>query len=98
MDYVVTNRGKDRVAVSKLVAEIKKRTPIINTEAMLVGMRTYFRKCLTINDKWLFDNMAPGIIWSQFNKINTVLSNGKSRINAEIGSLDDIDFTVFDKK
>jgi uncharacterized protein YdaU (DUF1376 family) len=98
MDYVVTNRGKDRTAISQLVKETKKRTPGINTEEMLTGMRTYFRKCIGINDKWLFDNMAPGVIWSQFNKINTVLSNGKARISAEIGSLDDIDFSIFDKK
>jgi len=97
IDYVVTNKGKERSALSKILAEAKRRNPKQNSGEVKESCKDFFKNCLDITDKWLFENMNPSIIWSQFNKINQQLSDGKTRrFNAE-RKFSEIDFTIFDK-
>ena len=98
IDYIITNRGKERSAISKILEEAKKRTPGQNGNEVKKSFKAYFKSCLNISDKWLFDNMSPPIIWSHFNKIQNQLSNGKTRQFSKANQLSEIDYTIFDRK
>jgi len=97
IDYVVTNKGKDRSAIGKILAEAKTRNPDQTGDEVKKSFESFFKSCLNITDKWLFENMNPSIIWSQFNKINQQLSNGKARQFNAANKYSEIDFSIFDR-
>jgi len=76
-DYVIINRSKERMATGKLLGFYKKKYPKSTGDETIAGLRAYFDLCVNIPDPWLKENMSIPIIVSQFNKINTILKNGK---------------------
>jgi hypothetical protein len=76
-NYEILNRGKERIAISKILSKYKEKYPAANSEEVLEGLTGYFRQCLNINDDWLKTNMSPSIMVAKFNEINTILRNGK---------------------
>jgi uncharacterized protein YdaU (DUF1376 family) len=74
--YVVTNRGKDRDMMGKLLALYNKRNPDGDTETAIESLRSFFLLACDISDPWLYDNMNIGTLYSQINKITIILKNG----------------------
>jgi hypothetical protein len=81
VDYVLTNKGKERSSAGKLLNIYKEKYPDQGTEEALEGLRNYFRACVSINDDWLRQNMSLPILLNKFNEINNKLRNGKHSKN-----------------
>ena len=77
LEYVITNKGKERTATSKLLNLYKSKNPQSDTKQTLEDLNKYFHACINISDNWLYENMSLPIIINQFNKINNILRNGK---------------------
>lgn len=88
IEYEVTAKRKETSAISKLLTIYKKRKPESDTETTLKDFETYFRMCLNIEDAWLNENMSIPIMLSQYNKIQTILKNGKQRGSKNTGVSD----------
>ena len=69
--------AKDRSAVGKLQRLYKNKDK--NTQDSLLDFRSFFKKCLEIEDKWLFENMTLSIINSKINEIKARLLNGTNK-------------------
>lgn len=76
-DYEILNIGKERKAAGVILKHYKKKFPAAASAETLAGLKTYFEKCIAIDDKWLKQNMSLSLIVSKFNEINNILKNGK---------------------
>lgn len=88
VDYIIANHEKERSAAGKLIQIMKNKSPSLNTQQMIEGMRAYFERVVGIDDPWLFTNMSLPIILSKINEINTILINGNKRPNSQAGATD----------
>ena len=79
VEYEITNKGKERAAIGKLLNIYKKNEPDKNAEETLTDFRLYFERCIDIPDSWLYNNMSPAMIASKFNEIRTILSGGHKK-------------------
>jgi hypothetical protein len=73
-DYIILNRGKERMSAGKLSGLVRNKYPELDTEGSLQLLSDFFDRCLTIDDDWLYRNMSLSIIISKFNEINTYLN------------------------
>lgn len=78
LDYI--SNGKDRSAVGKLLTFYKNKNPDSDSDKTLNNFKLFFKQCLTISDKWYYENMSLSIINSKINEIRTML-NKKGRSN-----------------
>jgi len=94
-DYEITNIGKDRSAIGKLLRIYKTRNKASpkTSEETIEDFRLFFKECLMIKDNWLRINMTPALIVNKLNEIKTIMkgqNNGnatiKDIINAAIGN------------
>ncbi len=76
IDYVI-EKGKDRSAASRILAEYKKVYKFSDSASTLIGLRNLFKLIVKINDKWMQDNMSLPIIRSKFNSVKKYLRNGQ---------------------
>ncbi len=74
-EYIVTNLGKERSAIGKLLKLHKEKNPDMNGEETLESFYVTFKKITTIKDKFLIDNYSPSIILNQLNKITKHFKN-----------------------
>lgn len=81
LPYAVINKGKERAATGKLIAQYKIAHPDHNSNETIEGLSLYFDKVVNINDSWLRANMTLPILMSKFNEVNNILRNGKSTNN-----------------
>jgi len=81
LPYAVINKGKERAATGKLIAQYKSVHPDHNSDETIKGLGLYFDKVVNINDSWLRSNMTLPILMSKFNEVNNILRNGKSTSN-----------------
>jgi len=81
LPYAVINKGKERAATGKLLAQYKISHPDHNSNETIEGLSLYFDKVVNINDPWLRANMTLPILMSKFNEVNNILRNGKSTSN-----------------
>ena len=81
LPYAVINKGKERAATGKLIAQYKIAHPDHNSNETVEGLSLYFDKVVNINDSWLRANMTLPILMSKFNEVNNILRNGKSTSN-----------------
>jgi len=78
MEYVVI-KGKDTAAISKLLSVFKKQKPDLDTPSMLEYFRNFFKQVLAIDDQFIYTNISLAFIYSQINKINTLLLKGSKK-------------------
>lgn len=78
-DYIILNRGKERMASGKLAGLVKGKYADLDTSGSIQLLSDFFDQCLCIDDDWLYRNMSLSIIISKFNEINTHLHNGNKR-------------------
>jgi len=79
MEYYITNKGKERSAVGKILSIYKKKYPTALTEDVIEGLELFFHNCISqTSDGWMHDNMSLCLIINKFNEINTILKNGKT--------------------
>jgi hypothetical protein len=82
IDFIVTNKGKQRTACRKIYEVILKRNENTKsyiasenkTEFMLNKLELFFKYCLDFDDDFLQKSMSPAIIEI---KINEILQNAK---------------------
>ena len=79
IDYIITNKEKERSCAGKLLGIYKKKHPDLDTEQTLDGFRKYFEMVMQIKDDWIQKNMSIPIILSKFNDINKILKNGTTK-------------------
>jgi len=96
-DYEVVNKGKDRAALGKLITLVKRKNLNQTSEETLVSFDTFFKSCLNISEKFIFENITPALILSQLNKIKTILSNGKAKQFNQAQQFNDFDWSVFNR-
>jgi hypothetical protein len=98
-EYLVTNKGKERAAASKIISEYKKKNPEATTADAMVALKNYFTACCGISDDWLRKNMSLPLIVSKFNVINNTLRNGKNKsVASRSGQVDAIIEAVFNNQ
>lgn len=78
IEYIITNKGKENAAISKLLKMAKEKNPQATSDEMLNSFISYFRRCMAIEDQWIRDHVSPTIILSKFNEINKIIKHGKS--------------------
>jgi hypothetical protein len=88
MEYVITNKSKERAAAAKILGIYKGKYPKADTAAMLESLKIYFESCLNISDKWLNQNMSLPTIINQFNQINNILKDGNKRTKGQPATTD----------
>lgn len=49
-----------------------------STEQALEEMRTFFRIAMQVNDKWIYDNMSPGVLNTKFTTIATMMKENRN--------------------
>lgn len=84
LEYDVTTKGKDRLAVGKLINMNKEKNPDQNTEQATKSLELVFQVALNINprkNKFLYDNMSLSTLVSQWNTIKAI-HNGANQRNS----------------
>lgn len=82
-EYESATKGKDSNAFGMIAKKYKEKYPVHNTEQAVQGLRSFFQKCMTIDDKYIRENMSPMLIVSQMPKINSILNNKNGVSNGE---------------
>lgn len=88
-EYEVLNPAKERAAAAKILQVYKKQNPDSDTVTTLTDLRHYFSACMTIKERWLYDNMSLPTINSRFNQIKNILINGKDKSDSKKGGTTD---------
>ena len=71
--YVTISKGKERAAAGKILKLHKEKQPDMTSDETIVSLRTYFRACVKIPDKWHHEKMSLSHLVSNFNEINNKL-------------------------
>jgi hypothetical protein len=85
IEYIISNRGKERSAAGKLLRIYKNKYPDHSSDETLLNLSNFFNACVRINDGWLRDNMSLSIVINKFNQINKILTNGNQRSKTNKG-------------
>lgn len=80
-EYESVTSGKDRQALGKLAKQYKEKHPTHSTEQAIIGLSDFFAKCMSIEDKFIRENMSPMTIVNQMPKINSILKNNGTANN-----------------
>jgi hypothetical protein len=102
LEYVITNKGKERSAAGKLADIYRKKYPEANTEESIESFRVYFDACCKIQDDFYRDKISLPLILSQFNQINKILKHGSKKTIKSVADrsseIDAIVDAVYDSK
>ena len=82
-EYVVTNEGKERSAVGKMLALYKQKNPLDDSETTRERLKSYFRKVMFIDDDFIRNNISLAFILNQHNRIKKILKYGTARKKQE---------------
>jgi 5-methylcytosine-specific restriction endonuclease McrA len=77
--YEILSPGKERKMAEKIISEYRIKHPDQKFDEIITGLRAYFKKCLAIDQPWLRTNMSLGVIVSQYNTINKILSEKENK-------------------
>lgn len=75
--YEILNFGKEARQIKIIIGKYKDKYPDATDDSIVTELRSYFTKCVNIDDPWLKTNMSPSLIVSKFNEINKRIKNGK---------------------
>lgn len=78
-DYDVVFKGKDRLAVMQLLRVYKEKNPLSDSEKTIEDFKFFFQASLSIDDKYVYNNVTLTYIASNINKIKQLFNNGKNR-------------------
>lgn len=78
IEYIVSNKGKERAAAAKLLSLFKKYYPDYNSEEMYNFISNFFDSVFLIDDNFIQNNMSLSIIFNNINKIFKILKYGNS--------------------
>lgn len=81
--YALTSyKGKEAKEINDVYRkylQMKESMGIIpNTEQALQDMRTFCRISMNIKDKWIYDNMSPGVLSIKFTTIATMMKENRN--------------------
>lgn len=81
--YALTSyKGKEAKEINDVYRkylQMKESMGIIpNTEQALQDMRTFCRISMNIKDKWIYDNMSPGVLSTKFTTIATMMKENRN--------------------
>lgn len=81
--YALTSyKGKEAKQINEVYRkylQMKESMGIIpNTEQALQDMRTFCRISMNIKDKWIYDNMCPGVLSTKFTTIATMMKENRN--------------------
>lgn len=72
-DYILADIQRERSAIGKLLNHYKKQNPDNDSTKTLSDFKALFKQALSIDDKFLQENMSPSIILTKLNFIKTKL-------------------------
>ena len=102
LEYIVTNKGKERSAAGKITAIYKSKYPDATSEETLKALEVYFDACCKIDDDFYRTKLSLSLIINQFNQINNQLKNGRKKnirtVAERSAEIDAIVDAVYDSK
>jgi phage replication O-like protein O len=76
------SNGVDRKAAGQLLKEYKRDNK--DSQETLNDFRDFFKKCLSINDKWYYEHMTIPLINSKLNEIRSIIYETHQRYDRAI--------------
>lgn len=79
---LTTYKGKEAKEINDVYQkylQMKASMGVVpNTQQALEEMRTFIKIGMRINDKWIFDNMSPGVLSMKFSTIATMMKENRN--------------------
>lgn len=79
---LTTYKGKEAKEINDVYQkylQMKTSMGVVpNTQQALEEMRTFIKIGMRINDKWIFDNMSPGVLSMKFSTIATMMKENRN--------------------
>jgi hypothetical protein len=86
-DFILTDRQKERGSIGKLLNLYKRQNHEKDSTQVLIDFQVLFRQSMTVDDKFLQENMSPSMILNKLNFIKTKLKNNiGNRNNKAVGA------------
>lgn len=89
-EYESVTIGKDRSALGKLAKQYREKHPAQSSVEAVQGIKSFFARCMKIEDKFIYENMSPMFIVSQMPKINSILKSKNGVIQNATGYNEEI--------
>jgi hypothetical protein len=75
IDYIISNKGKERAAIGKLINLNKEKNPEKKSDEVLLDFTLFFAKCISINNEYLHNVVSPAQILSNINQYKSYINN-----------------------
>lgn len=85
-DYVVVSREKEKSSIVKLLGHYKNQNPEKDSRQTVVDFQTLFKQSLTVDDRFLQENISPSMILNKLNFIKTKLKGNNAGNNKTNGA------------